>query len=471
MLPAMQNLSKASSMRESHVSSITEGPTTLILGYESEDNSAWPFNWATVDVPGSPGLSRLFTALEIECSVPPLPLDAQLPEELHCISDTQLLDLWNIKNQSQRYEIDAFYSPIQQGTTLKPKRNQCPSLPWRIPAYAFCGWSSSPLDEMYVFPRLTYPCGRRVDSERLSWAMLEAQAADLQIKLSKLQPLLGSAHPKILATAAKLAKVYRQQGMYAKQERLLLHLVNTMGKAYGADDIKTLDAWQNLVDCLLERAHIQEAETILNEINPTIRGLVDPRHSVATRASHQMANAASYLGDYEKAETLLREVLQIRLDALGPRSSETWRSMAGLGWVISHLGHHPEAERLLQHTLQLQSEISELGDEDFYVATSIMADNCYYQERHEESEALCRRSIERLKAFFGPDHLSLSILQGQLARSFTKQGRHVESADMYWTVLSQLSRSLGESHQYTLYFVRDFTLTLETIDRLDEAAT
>jgi hypothetical protein len=53
---------------------------------------AWPFDWSTVDVPGSPGLSRLFKGLEIECATPiPLfPLDSSDSEDSPCLSNLEI---------------------------------------------------------------------------------------------------------------------------------------------------------------------------------------------------------------------------------------------------------------------------------------------------------------------------------------------------------------------------------------------
>jgi hypothetical protein len=55
----------------------------------------WPFDWSTVDVPGSPGLSRLFSALEIEAKtfVPPLSLETPESEDSRCLSNVEILVL------------------------------------------------------------------------------------------------------------------------------------------------------------------------------------------------------------------------------------------------------------------------------------------------------------------------------------------------------------------------------------------
>jgi len=57
----------------------------------------WPFDWSTVDVPGSPGLSRLFSALEIEAKtfVPPLSLETPESEDSQCLSNVEILVLSN----------------------------------------------------------------------------------------------------------------------------------------------------------------------------------------------------------------------------------------------------------------------------------------------------------------------------------------------------------------------------------------
>jgi hypothetical protein len=73
-----------------------------------ERGDQWPFNWSTVNVPGSPGLSRLFTALELEESspVPELSLSDAEVETSQTFSAIELSDIFNEKNKRLVYNVD-----------------------------------------------------------------------------------------------------------------------------------------------------------------------------------------------------------------------------------------------------------------------------------------------------------------------------------------------------------------------------
>jgi hypothetical protein len=75
-------------------------------------------DWSAVDVPGSPKLSRLFKALEIECSkpVPPISLDdiSSDSEEPTCLSDVGMRDLFHEDNNGLAVDL------VLQRTLSKP---------------------------------------------------------------------------------------------------------------------------------------------------------------------------------------------------------------------------------------------------------------------------------------------------------------------------------------------------------------
>jgi hypothetical protein len=274
-------------------------------------DSTWPFNWATVDIPGSPGLSRLFSALEIEYSEsePQFSLDQPDIEDLRHISRVDIMDLWNERNQTMAYDLHASHSPGKSRPTFELSKKPNAALPWRDPALAFCGWAPNPLDEIYVFPsnpsqfNLQHP-----DPVAPSFLTLEIQAAELQTKLSKLDQLLPESHPSITVSRMELADTYLAQGHYNKAEQLYRCSAIAAEKTWGSTSLTTFYAWLDVVSCLTFQGFDVEAHALVNKLRPTILQFVDPEHEIATRATMLLAVTCDNLGNSTTAEDLSSKV-------------------------------------------------------------------------------------------------------------------------------------------------------------------
>jgi len=120
-----------------------------------ESGDQWPFSWSTVNVPGSPGLSRLFAALEREESspVPELSLSDTEVDTSQIVSVTELSDLFNEKNKGLVYDIDGAGCFQGHDATYDYRKFERGQIPWRDLDRIFLGWSESPLmKEVYIFP-------------------------------------------------------------------------------------------------------------------------------------------------------------------------------------------------------------------------------------------------------------------------------------------------------------------------------
>jgi tetratricopeptide (TPR) repeat protein len=441
---------------------------TLALGPESIGFDIW----SAVDVPGSPGLTRLFSALEIKCSVPvpPLSLDTGIPEESQYISDTEMQDLWNEDNKSRLYELDVSYSPRQLGNIQASPEGGVRELP-RDPKLTLCEWRESPLNEIYIFQTSpTKALYQPPSSRKPLWAWLEAQEADLRIKLSKLKPPLHVKPPLVIAMMKKLAEIYIRQGRYQKAEKLCRCVVNVMRESLGFSNLKTVVAWQKWIRSLLYQGQYLHARTLLSKMYSKILGLVNPDHNIATEATFLMAWTALNLNYDEEAERLLRQVLQIRLNTEGPRSHGTRICMDYLGYVLGKQRKHSEAEKLFRAAMHLHHEFAELGEEeDLCNATNDLSWTLNRQGLHKESEDVARLAVERLEGSLGPKQPRILKAHVRLARSLAAQGQYIESGKEFRTVFKKQSKLLGESHPATLTTAWELALSLEEMGHLEEA--
>jgi len=461
---------------EYHIGFSTQkvGPTNIDI-----EPSSYPLchrDWAEVDVPGSPELSRLLSAVEMECSnsIPPPSLEEGDPKEAQCISNTELLDLWNGENKSLVYESEGLISSCSPrfGISRTRREKEMIELPLQTLASVFCGCSPSPFNEVYVFPpQAKIPAHKHHGLDQPYWLTLNIQAADLESKLSKLKPLLGAENCKILTLTKELARTYVDQGRPSKANTLFQHFANITQKLHGPTNPRTIDAWLDVAGCLQDESKELLAQSLLNKLHPVIRQSVQPRHEVFTKAMHMMSSSAMSLGEWGRAEALLRHVLQVRLSMSGPTDQGTWKCVIKLGQVLSHKNQYIESEKLLRLGLQLlgKTEPSNIK----YMARTIghLARNYSSKKGYEEAQVACSSAIEALEGSLGPESQSLINLQGRMAWNLLHQGQVEESEALFRTVVNRSLRTRHENPRYELDFTDGLASALVRLGRMDEAAS
>jgi tetratricopeptide (TPR) repeat protein len=428
-----------------------------------------------VDLTGSPALSRLLGALEIECSnpIPPLSIDEEDPAKSQYISSTQLRDLWNGANKSLVYSIEGLNSTSKPrlGTPLPHRKCKAGRSHWQDPASGLCGRSQSPFNEVYVFPPQTISLTfKHHGLDQPFWMTLKSRAADLQLKLSKLKPLLGCDHPKILIMTKKLARVYLDKGDVSKAGNLFQSLANAIQATHGPVNLKSLDVWLDVVDCLQDEGKEMQAQNILDNLYPAILNLAHPGEEAATKALHMRSKIAMRQEDWNRAEELLRQVLRVRLTLSGLKCQGTWKCISNLGKVLAKQHQNAEAERLLLIALQLVSKIPDSNPRYTAKILNALALNYAMKGQLEESEDVCRRAIEALERPLELHSRPLINLYGRMAWIFLDRRRFEESEVLFRAVVNQYSSRKVECHRSALKFAEGLAITLEHLGRIDEAA-
>jgi hypothetical protein len=184
----------------------------------------WPFDWSTVDVPGSPELSRLFSALEIEAEtfVPSLSLENSEFMDSQCLSNVEIQVLSN-KDRNMVPDDFAYQHLSGDGKCFAPNEtasSHCPHYPWRDISAVFFWHAPSPLNEVYIFPP-SYTAARKAPKSKINvLRALELEETDLQIKFAKLKKQLHVDHPAVIAIMEDLALIYWNLNKYLKAERM-----------------------------------------------------------------------------------------------------------------------------------------------------------------------------------------------------------------------------------------------------------
>jgi hypothetical protein len=418
----------------------------------------WPFDWAAVDVPGSPNLSRLFSALEIERSnaVTPLPLEESMnsteASESPCITIAGMQDLfpdrrrdsledWN--NTPYTRELD---DEDLGGNHLI---HHSPQYPWHDIGDVFFGYTATPLNEIYVFPKypnrpfpsLNQPSGSQVTL----WSSLDAQERELETKFGKLKRQFGADHPAVVAVMENLSDVYYQHSKYKKAERIRRKLVDVHRKLYGATSLKPLETCRRVIHALLGQGRYSEAQKLHRNLRSTILKRVHPEHSLAIHAMETQALISGALGNGQEEEDLHRETLQVRLTSLGPRNKETLFSLTQLACSLAET-HPVECRKLLHIAMQLSLESSDPVDGELCWIMRRLSADCWEQNEFEEGYNLAHTALERYNTSLGSEHPVILETQLELAWNLSELGRMAESEQIFRAVVALQSKSACEAH-------------------------
>jgi tetratricopeptide (TPR) repeat protein len=452
------------------------GPVEMEMEMETPQNLLIQTDWANLNVPGSPWLSRLLGALEIEClnTVPLLSLEGENPEEAQYLTQTQLQDLWNGENKSIICDSKTSTPNFQSRLNISraPRKTQTGRVFLQEPASASHRRNPSPFDETFIFPpQPTATPNKYRDLDQPLWMALRSRAAELEERLPKLKPLLGIAHPNVLAMTTELARTYLEQGDIRKSGNLLRHVAHTTQNVYGPSHVKTLDAWLDVADYLKEYGKQSPALKLINKLQPEIFKLGQPANDVATKSMDLRSDIAAYMRDWDLAEEIIRPLLQVRLEQSGPSCQDTWDCMINMGNVLAQKGDVSEAERLLRFTLQLIGIPSCLTVKYLSRAFNHLANTCCLQRRYEEGQFICRKAITTLEASLGQNSPHLLTLYGRGAWMSLRQRRLNESEMLFRRVIKQSYDVRGQLPLVALIYTEGLATNLELLGRIDEAAS
>ncbi|TGO62371.1 hypothetical protein BCON_0020g00440 [Botryotinia convoluta] len=199
-LPISNYVDKIASARIKSTSS------TITEENDAMDLEQWPFS-RDIDVPGSPGLTRLFRLLEIEASMPPLNLDDEVVNKKGTISGNELRNNVESHGTTSR-QLSTLCSRVKYGyipnTVVQPVPISGKRIPW------------SPLFELDLFPtsRSTRGngCGMTIASvSSPSIDVWKKEIEEWKLKLRKFRKTLPDHNPAIILSLEHLIYLYKQR--------------------------------------------------------------------------------------------------------------------------------------------------------------------------------------------------------------------------------------------------------------------
>ncbi|KAH8602003.1 hypothetical protein B0O99DRAFT_127745 [Bisporella sp. PMI_857] len=491
--------------------------TTSAILHEQSDIDPWP--WSSVDITGSPKLSRLFAALAIHYppDVEPMSLYDAIPTEER-LKDDNFISASELRRISPNHDQNCWSDNTQtHGTVTKCTPSQTSQDPRSQPVSSAGSYillnrgtkvKPSPFDELYPFPSSQeepypfptpntlnpqYIINSKVATHNINY--LQEQANHYGNTLAKLERMLPEDDTKIVDLKERLGGTHFDLGQYPVAAKWWNQVISARSRKEGPDSVRVLAPSIQLMKALFNTGKIDEAQRLHQQIHPIIIQNVKMDSVLILETLYLMAFFLEARSLYTEADQIWRQQLQIGLTTRGPKHPATLKIMDRMAGTLVHREstkeeHHvirkQEAEisqHLLWVSLQLHRD-AEPGVEPIsgenrtmekYIIRNItpVADlvrALRVSGRYDESEQLARSVLDRLKAFLGRDHPATLNFAAELGVTLRENNKLDESERMLQETLRLRSKRLGERHIGTLNSMDELASTLVRSGKLQEAS-
>jgi tetratricopeptide (TPR) repeat protein len=404
------------------------------------------FDWSRLDDSGLPELVPLLTALRLESAAADQssPLDETETEEPSCLRNSELQDISSNGPVSVIDSIDScllLYKPESEDNK-HGTRNNSPQYPWRSIENVFWGNTTSPLNEIYVFPPSQAPRWTKKANVVNLWACQIEETSKLEMKLAKLEAHFGDHSSAVMAVMEQLSSIYIRLDDYRKAERLKRRLVDIYYQVLGPNDIRTLQAALCVIDILLAQGRFLKAKAESDDLLSSILKLVEPDHPLAVLANHAYARICSGSGESDEAELHYRQHLQVMLSLHGPKALPTIEAMLSLSDELDKKAPK-EAEILVRIAAQLVIELPTV-DESPCRAFRAVIHKLNILGAYEESYHMATKLLDTFSLPLGDQHPTIWKARDRLAWSMNYVGKLSESIKLFRAVISHQEERYGE---------------------------
>lgn len=439
---------------------VQESQSISVLRYNGNS-----FDWNSVDVIGSPRLTKLIGALTIEdCEIPLLDLDSN-SLDADDISGSDLVDLCGRYNSAQEENI---ISRRQSWSTTSISTSQIfrnfgkrshSGLPFELyPSHT----SSS---QSHVFH------GRYFSSGPLKPKVSESEC-EIQLQRLKHMQDIEIIH-LVEAMGAKAVELYNKN-CYHTAETWFRRVVRAGKLVHWYKPHQTLWACLQVAKCLELQIRYKEAQQLHQRLHGTIERKLGADHDISVQSRRLNGDLLDHLGFKEESEAVRRQVLQIRLNTLGVRHPETIHALENLGCTLELLKRPSEAQPLLERSVHFRLETrknsgsSSTGDIDTLWAMTLLARAFQSDRRYDESEKVLDRAHYLLGDVTRWRSLKCFAYHSERARTYRLQERFENSEKILRGLLKYHLNYMGPGTK--MNSVRELAHILMETGRHSEAA-
>ncbi|KAL6713292.1 hypothetical protein ACLMJK_008757 [Lecanora helva] len=279
----------------------------------------------------------------------------------------------------------------------------------------------------------------------------------------------GEEHPGTLRSLNNLASIYQAQGSWKEAEELNLPVLEISTRVLGEEHPDTLYNMYNLAKIYSIHRHLKEAEELYEKVINLQKKVLGDEHPDTLVSMSDLAVIYEKQGRWKEAEELHVQLIEIKKRMLGEEHPDTLTSMHNLAKTYFIQGYLKEAEERYAKVTNLQKRV--LGDDhpDTLVSMHNLAVIYEKQGRWKEAEELYVQVTEIEKRVLGEEHQSTFTSMNNLAVIYWTQARWEKVEELYVQLIEIEKRVVGEEHPDTLRYMVCLAMTLENLDRHEDA--
>lgn len=282
---------------------------------------------------------------------------------------------------------------------------------------------------------------------------------------------LGSEHPQVLSSVARLCRLYLQHGNQTKADRLSALLLNyaskvqkeetqidlhfseldkyfakhasykdpyaklklareSSDKARADEHLELAASLDSIATVYKERKKYPFAEQVYKKSLELREKTLAPGHLAIAFANENLGNLYAEQGKTQLAKPYFEASLEITRKTLDFKRPEVYQRLDGLAHSYISLGQLKEAETLYKQALTLIKDSCGTGNKDYVSASLSLASLYTKQGRASEAEPLLKAALRVSEGLNGPQSASLVPLLDKYAETLGSCGKTGDAAKM-----------------------------------------
>jgi tetratricopeptide (TPR) repeat protein len=397
------------------------------------------FDWTSVDVIGSPRLTRLTGLYTFECceGIPDLILSPDIPPETR-IEEVSPYDGAVVAGKEE-------HSLGSEPCVVKsPAPTKAPQIFEILEA-----WTQPWLHyKNYAFPASP---SRTYDLSALGLVkgplQLQMSASECKDKLKRIKHLKPASVITLVNSVGGLAQDHYNLNDFVGAEVWFRRCINARMSTMWYKPAQTLWACIRVLDCMLRQDRYEEVKTLHLGLHTKLEKILNREHPIIAGSLELRASLLGALGLLADEEIVLRQVLQSRLETLGMTHPATITALENLGCSLARLKRQAKPQLILETAIQLRLQAMKTskelgnGEREIVEAMSLLTSGLDSSVEHDDGDKILARAHKLLGNAATSKSEPAFAYYYYKARTYKLQGRIPEAE----TILRGLLRHHGKS--------------------------
>jgi eukaryotic-like serine/threonine-protein kinase len=267
-----------------------------------------------------------------------------------------------------------------------------------------------------------------------------------------------------------IGTAYGSLGVYVKAEKHLNRSLELCRECFGPVAAETMRVSCSLASLLTEASKLAQAEDLLNEIGPTIRGGLGTEGAEYRQFLGALMVLQFKQERFSEAKTTAEEIVRLTESIFGSHSVEHLNALGNLAAQYHGLGDIQRGASLRQRVYDLSREL--LGDESLQTINALQQLGPVYFSLGDLPKALDAydRAFPILRKAHDPDHPSLLDNQANRARILARMGRLKEAQPLAEATMHSVRNTLGKEHFLYRFMMQVLTEMYTDLGQLEKVA-